>query len=186
MPNYRALATTIRDRLGFRIDVAAARTADRLVPAAFLAGLVSVEDAKLDPLAVRYEPAVFEKLRQVRDSVLPRSYNGIRRVQIADAPDEALKALATSYGYTQIMGWHVLVAPLVQHSVAELRNPVKHLNLAVELLEFNAATYLRKKDYASVLQIWNTGRPKGKTYDPQYVFHALNVMSAYQALGKDS
>jgi hypothetical protein len=180
--NSQVTAANIKSQLGGRINAAVVSTPQRLVPAAFLAGLISVENGKLDSRALRYEPHVLEKLRQVRDSVLLRSYNGIRRAQIASASDDALKALATSYSFTQIMGWHVLVAPLAEHSVAELRDPDKHLFFAVQLLEWDAGAYLKAKDYASVLRIWNTGRPNGKTFDSNYIANALAVMEAYRKL----
>lgn len=173
------LAKQIRAKLGFSVAEACR---DSIVSPQRLAGLISVENAQLNPLATRFEPAVFEKLRRVRDSWLPRTYNGIHRSAIRDASDAALRALATSYGYTQIMGWHVLTAPLAQHSVSELRDPARHLGFAVQLLEYDAGKYFRAGNYPAALHVWNTGSAMRPTHDPDYVANATGVAAAYRLL----
>lgn len=104
----RKLAHQIRDRFGAKIAKATEGTP---VPPKFVAGLIAVEAGKdrngqIKESATRFEPHVYEKLKQVRDGKLLQ-YNKIRRVKLADATDGALKALATSYSLTQIMGYWI-------------------------------------------------------------------------------
>ena len=54
----RSLAQRILTRLGPRITAACQGS---IVPTAFLAGMISVEDASLDPAAKRFEQGVFTK-----------------------------------------------------------------------------------------------------------------------------
>lgn len=68
-------------------------------------------------------------------------------------------------------------------TIADLRDPEQHLDYAVQLLEMNAGQYIKQGDWDSVMRIWNTGRPNGKTHDPDYVFNAGSVMDAYEELG---
>lgn len=176
----RKLAQQLRDRFGVGIHEA---TWGTIVPADFLASLISVEAGKdsrgqIKEDATRFEPHVYTKLKQVRDGKLLQ-YNKIRRAQLADASDDALKALATSCGLTQIMQWWSIHLGI---SVAELRGP-NHLKHAVKLLEMTAGNQLRTLDYEGTLRIWNTGRLGGKTHDADYVTNAGAVMDAYAELG---
>lgn len=175
----RKLAQQLRDRFGAKIAKATEGTP---VPPKFIAGLIAVEAGKdrngqIKESATRFESHVYEKLKQVRDGKLLQ-YNKIRRAQLADASDDALKALATSCGLTQIMQWWSIHMGI---SVAELRGP-NHLKHAVKLLEMTAGNQLRTLDYEGTLRIWNTGRPGGKTHDPDYVANAGAVMDAYAEL----
>ena len=99
-------AKQIRDRFGLRI---ARACQDTPIPPEFIAGLIGVEAGKdrngqFKESATRFEAHVFAKLKALRNGSL-KSYSRISRSQIKDASDEALEALATSYGLTQIMGW---------------------------------------------------------------------------------
>jgi hypothetical protein len=183
--NPKGLAVKIRAQLGAEISHACAMTT---VPEAFLAALISVENARLDPHASRFEKAVFEKLKALRNPLKfwRREWSGITPRDLRGLSDEALINLATSFGYTQIMGWHCLhnLRNLdgSAASVAQLRDSKLHLLYAVQLLELVARRYLKVKDYGAVLHIWNSGSPTGKTFDPGYVANALAVKNCYASL----
>ncbi len=171
------LAKQIRAKAGARL---ARSCADTIIPVAFLAGLISVENARLIEQgrgSTRFEAHVFTALKALRDGAR-RSYNSITRLDVRDATDAALRALATSYGLTQIMGWSMV--KMLKGGIADLRDPAKHLDLAVKRLIICGGRHLAQKDYASVLRIWNTGSPRGSTHDPDYVQNALAVMRAYE------
>src|SRR4051812_24414209 len=92
------------DRFGQRIADACAGSA---VPADFLAGFIGVEAGvdrrgQIREDATRFEPGVFRHLELVRDGLVS-SWSKITTADIANCTDGALKALATSYGLTQIM-----------------------------------------------------------------------------------
>ncbi len=151
------------------------------VPTAFLAGLVSVEDASLDPSATRFEPGIFSKLQRVRDGSLSQ-FNGITQSDIANASDAALRNLATSFGLTQIMGFHVIATFNNEITIADLRDPDQQLDLGVRFIETEAGSHLDNQEFDKVLRIHNTGKPNGVTFDPDYVPNALGVMSEYETL----
>lgn len=169
------LAAKIFRWLRTKIDAACEGS---FVPPPFVAGLVSVENSQLNPEAMRFEPHVFEKLKTLRAGSLA-SYNNIPTSKVKDASDEALRALATSYGLTQIMGWWSIH---LKCTVAELRDPEKHLGWGVILLQLTALRDLETEGFERVLRIWNSGSPTGKTHDPAYVANALKVMALYEAL----
>lgn len=176
----KALASQIHTRFGADIDAA---TNGTQISPAFLAGLISCEAGKdrkgqIKPAATRFEPHVYAKLQKLRAGTI-RTYNQITRSQILDATDESLKALATSYGLCQIMGWHAINT--LHCTVADLKDESKHLHLAVKMLELTAGAYLPDEP-SKAMRIWNTGRPDGVTYHADYTANAKAVRDAYEKL----
>jgi hypothetical protein len=96
-------------------------------------------------------------------------------------PDMDLRALATSWGLTQVMGYHMVGRP---GTVGALQNPEHHYYIACELLAEFAERYGFDvtADFEAMFRCWNTGRPDGKTYDPNYVPNGLRRMAVYHAL----
>ena len=177
------------------------------VPEAFLAGLISNENAQLLEWPSRFEPRVFRALRLVKLGLyvrrtkwgVARDYNGITRAHLQLATPQHLTALATSWGDTQVMGYHAFT---LHCSVSDLQDPSQHLPLAVRLLGLNSGAaaerqgrtnYFRLAALASgpserdqafecILRTWNGGGPKAATFSPAYVPHALAVIQAYERL----
>jgi hypothetical protein len=99
--------------------------------------------------------------------------------EFAAVPDDRLREYATSWGFTQIMGYHVVGRG---GDVRALVNPDEHYRFALELLTEFAADY--KLDLAAefeeMFRCWNTGQPYGKTFDPAYVSKGLGRMQMYR------
>jgi hypothetical protein len=98
--------------------------------------------------------------------------------EIASLGDEVLRELSTSWGFTQIMGYHVLGRGA---RVRDLLDPAYHYRLAVELLAEFAHDYALDpgSEFEEMFRCWNTGQPYGKTYDPAYVANGLGRMGLY-------
>jgi hypothetical protein len=200
------LMTEIRDRWGSEISKACQTSS---VPAAFLASLIA-EESGGNPNAKRFEPGVLHALWEVfvgRKKAFG-SIDGVNLLvyalpAIADPtkPDagtsslEALRSLftsslervdnlATSWGLTQVMGYHVLENwPEINHT-EDLLTPANELPLSLRLLAQFADRFgldLRK-DFGELFTCWNTGEPNGKTADPQYVPRGLARMAIYSQL----
>lgn len=98
----------------------------------------------------------------------------------------ALLHLSTSFGPTQIMGWHAVE---FGYDIADLTNLATHFERAVELLEqfdlrysiLSAQGFL-PGDVEPFLRCWNTGSPVGKTFDPDYVAIGENRFDVYGAI----
>jgi hypothetical protein len=105
------------------------------------------------------------------------------RLAIAALEDDVIRQLATSWGYTQIMGYHMVGRP---GTVKDLLDPVAHYRLAVELLEQFAADFHLdvQCEFPELFCCWNTGRPYGKTYDPSYVTNGMRRLEVYRALAQ--
>ena len=192
----------------FRVQVEAACEGS-IVPPALIAAFISQEAGKdrsgtIVPEATRFEPGVYKDLTDLRDTGkcyvagrLKNNYNGITRAHIADASNDAIAALSTSYQITQIMGWWVLAGQIkgwwpnerIQGTVAELRAPGRHLLYTVALMEGDSriVSRIKKGDKASIKEIariWNTGSPAGKTHHADYPENIYAAMKIYERLTK--
>jgi hypothetical protein len=187
----KSKARMVVDQVGRKILAAVAGTN---IDPAFLAGKIGVEagvrGGKIIESATRFESGVFQDLKDLRDKgwcivggKTKNNYSGVSRQQIMGASEAALKALATSYGLSQIMGWHMINN--LKGTISDLRDPDKHLIYTIKLMELVTGQFLTNKNYEACLRIWNTGKPTGKTYDPNYVFNALQVMKFAKPLLQD-
>jgi hypothetical protein len=110
---------------------------------------------------------------------LTGAFGANHQEELATLEDEALRELATSWGFTQIMGYHMVARP---GTVRELLDPERHFRIAIELLTELVEEYQLdpRREFAEMFRCWNTGRPYGETYDPHYVEHGLERMELYR------
>ena len=211
LPNLsaeRRLVQRVFERCDEAITEACAKSS---VPAEFLGALTANESGGYRD-ARRFEPAVYRHLEAVaagespaygsinlanlRDEIaaqlpagdaglhgryMTRGFADIHSGEIAKATDAALRDLATSWGYTQIMGYHMVGRA---GDVHQLLDPRFHFGMAVWLLsEFALDFHLDPgRDFEPLFRCWNTGRPRGRTYDPGYVENGLRRMQIYRRL----
>jgi hypothetical protein len=95
-----------------------------------------------------------------------------------------LRELATSWGFTQIMGYHVLGRHTAVHDLLE---PRFHYRVAVQLISELAQTFQldMAREFEKMFRCWNTGSPYGATFDPEYVAKGLRRLSIYRQLVKE-
>ena len=105
-------------------------------------------------------------------------------LSISELQEDALRVFASSWGYTQVMGYHLIGR---KGSIEDLCNPNTHYDYAIGLLgEFIRQFRLDPgKDLESLLHCWNSGRPSGKTFDPAYVPNGLRRSAIYRELMLD-
>ncbi len=181
------------------------------VPSEFLAALTANESGG-NPSASRFEPSVYRHLQAVAAGEAPvygriraadlnaqaqenrspkteefhtryltQPFGANNRQEIATSADDALRQLATSWGFTQIMGYHMVAR---RASVRDLLEPQFHYRVALELLsEFADAYQLNLgHEFEEMFRCWNTGRPYGKTFDPEYVENGMRRVGLYREL----
>ena len=170
------------------------------IPQSFIAALTANEsDKNVDPNSTRHEPAVLAKLVAVCLGQR-KSYNGVTAGMLwlshdgKESPEklsfrqlEHLQNAATSWGFTQIMGYHAL---RMGGSISELANPSRHYALTVKLLNECPANCKLKfgvdvdlsKDFEKMARWWNTGKPDGKTYHENYVPNILRRMTQWEQM----
>jgi hypothetical protein len=183
------LMQKIKVELGLPIAAAAASSS---VPAAFFAALIANESGG-NPSAERYEPRVFTALSDVYNGQTA-AYGSITRTKILnyvtgpitetasiDATDR-LKALATSWGITQIMGYEA-IAFTIESGADALRDPVVALKTTtLMLMDFARRFQISLSESGELFDCWNTGRPHQTTYDPKYIPNGLARMEIWNGL----
>jgi len=196
---------SIKAKWGAMIAAACAMSS---VPAAFLAALIANESGG-DPNAKRFESHVLLALWEV---LLGRktAYGSIGRAGLvqfvsgaslpvytapATLPADTYQrfdSLATSWGLTQVMGYHALDPQLfaVERQIAEgdlrdLKSSDNNLKVANHMLAQFAHRYQLDlaTDFPPLFACWNTGVPDpAKTFDPNYVPNGLARMKIYAEL----
>lgn len=207
----RGLMQRVYERFNQTIITAVAKTD---LPGSFLAALTANESGGRSD-AFFFEPKVYEHLKAVA-SGQSVAYGSIALKSLVsafqqnfDAKDEKfqawltalheseavhnitqfedadLRALSTSWGLTQIMGYHVVGRKI---AVRELLNPDIHYRLATQILADFAQRFGLKlsHDWEALFRCWNTGRPEGKTFDPEYVSKALQRMNLYRHISQSA
>jgi hypothetical protein len=193
------LMQSIRTKWGAAIDAACSASS---VPPDFLAALIGNEDGAHggDPAAKRFEKGVLAALWEVLLGRKP-SYQGIPRASLVQfvsgvalppvtaptslAPDalQRIDGLATSWGLTQIMGWHIFD---LGTTIDELKTPAGNLKAATKLLAQFITRYQldvrNETELGELFDAWNTGRPDGATFDPNYVTNGLARAAIYRTL----
>lgn len=127
----------------------------------------------------RFEKHVYKRLKKVREGKLA-DYEGVTTQMLADASDDALKNLATSWGPFQIMGYKCLHLNI---NVADLRGN-DAVYWGVKWINMEYGHLLKKGRYRDAFHYHNTGRVypadgKPTTYDPNYVSNGLEYMKHF-------
>jgi hypothetical protein len=142
---------------------------------AYLAALISLESSPPgNKRSERFEPVVYERLTELK--VLGRPFGGIPREFVLHKSDKALRELSTSYGLTQIMGFHCRELGC---SIQDLRSEY-HLQWAVAYMQSNYGRQAKKQDWQACFRIHNTGHPQGTTSRKDYVERGLIRMKYYK------
>lgn len=165
------------------------------VPPAFLAALVAGESGGHND-AKRFEKGVLAAIWEV---LLGRkaAYGSIGRSNLvgyvsgvsgtpisapATLPADAFQrvdALASSWGLTQIMGYHALEFGVTMDA---LQDPPQHLTIGTKMLAQFAQRFQLDlaADYPPLFACWNTGGPDcTKTFDPKYCANGVERMKIY-------
>lgn len=146
----------------------------------YLAALCMLECSGRKPSGSRYEKHVYLRLKLVK-SGLKRQYEHVKPDDLADAGDDALQNLASSWGPFQLMGYKCLLYDI---TVSDLRGE-DAIRWGVKWIMANYGRQLKAKDYKSAFHIHNAGTPfpkngKPRTHDPEYVTKGLKWMNYFK------
>jgi hypothetical protein len=172
----------LRTKMNYETEVKQICQEEGVAPNYILALIVLECSGRIPPQS-RFEPAVYEKLKQLRNGTL-KKYSTVINSQVRNESDETLKLLATSWGALQIMGYHcydlgVPIDALINHRSS--------LRLGIRWCKRNYGSYLSQENYGNAFHFHNTGKPMPffgitSTHDPSYVFKGLRYMSSFEDL----
>lgn len=154
-------------------------SAELNLPYEYFMALIVLECSGNRPSGTRFEPHVFNRLKDVRDGNR-RKYENVKPEIIANASDDALKNLATSWGPLQLMGYKCIG---MQVNVEDIRGD-DAVFYAMSWVNDEYGHLLRKGKFKDAFHMHNTGRKypligAPKTHDPKYVEKGLNYMDHY-------
>ena len=152
----------------------------------YLMALTVLECSGERPCGTRFELKRYRQLKQVRDGKR-RQWDGVKRSDLTGKSNAEIRALATSWGPFQIMGYHTITMSKKGPSVT-VEDLTNHNALAVGVrwVSDNYGNAIRSKRFKDAFHIHNTGRPYPKvgaprTYDPNYVSNGLQFIRYFQA-----
>jgi hypothetical protein len=193
------LMQSLKTRFGTTIAAACSASS---VPEAFMAALIANESGG-NVNAKRFEHSVLAAIWEV---LLGRkaAYGSLGRADLVayvtgiagpssgqravNAPNnlpgdafQRVDALATSWGLTQIMGYHALEFGV---TIDTLISPENGLEIATKLLAKFAISFRLDitRDFEQFFRCWNGGHPTAETFDPQYVANGLERMKLWKFL----
>lgn len=178
------------------------------VPESFWAALTANESAGVFD-AKRFEPGVYAHLQAVaagevkaygsitlpaitsaeetaraetyHAQILDAAWAAAHQAELAALDDATLRSLATSWGFTQVMGYHSLEW---RRPLAEIVVPATHYQTAARLMASFSSVYGLDPtaDFEAMARCWNGGHPTAKTWDPNYVPNLLRRMQVWDSL----
>lgn len=136
-----------------------------------------------DDLQAKLGQVAHRKSEEYHGQFLNPPFARQHRSALTRLEDETLREFATSWGCTQIMGYHLVGRA---GTVSDLIEPDFHFHLALQLLAEFAAHYQLDltREFAEMFACWNTGRPDGKCFDSCYLENGLRRMEIYRELVK--
>jgi len=136
-------------------------------------------------LAAEVQEMLHPKAGEFHSRYLTQSSRAIHRQALSVLEDEALREFASSWGFTQIMGYHMVGR---SGTVRDLLDPAFHFGVALQLLSEFAHDFQLDltREFEELFRCWNTGHPQGRSSDPAYVENALRRMNLYRALAPQS
>lgn len=157
----------------YHLDIERATVGTQIDPG-YMAAIISLESHPPgNRRSERFEAWVYERLIDLK--LNGRAFGTIPRNRIDTMSDSELKRMATSYGLTQIMGYHCLDLGC---SVDDLRGEY-HLQWAVVYMMRHYGDRAKNKDWTACFRIHNTGHPRGTTGRKDYVERGLARMFYY-------
>ncbi|MDI1233692.1 MAG: hypothetical protein PSX81_05385 [bacterium] len=146
----------------------------------YLKALCMLECGGRKEFAQRLEPHVYNKLKMVKFGTL-ENYEHVTKEMLADANDDALKNLASSWGPFQLMGYKCL---LLNIKAKDIRGD-NAVYYGTKWIDMTYGKYLKKEKYKDAFHIHNTGMPHPtiggpRTYDAEYCARGLKYMAYFK------
>jgi hypothetical protein len=132
------------------------------LPPSYLKALIVLESSGNKPANSRFENRVYKRL------VL--KYKG--RLSVA-----AIKNLSTSWGPFQLMGYQVNKLNI---HVKDIRG-ANSVKWGIKWINDSYGNYLREGKFEEAFRIHNTGKPNGRTFDPEYVKNGLMYIKYFNS-----
>jgi len=155
------------------------------LPYEYLMALAVLECSGEKPSGQRFERHVFNELMKVKEGKR-KKYEMATREKLESLNEDEIRALATSWGPFQIMGYKVFELDI---SIEDLSNDDDACYEGARWIKKQYGRYLKKKKWKDAFHIHNTGKRfplsgKPQTHYPYYVSDGLRYMKFYSGSSK--
>jgi hypothetical protein len=155
-------------------------SAEMDLPYEYLMALAVLECSGEKPSGQRFERHVFNELMKVKEG-RRKKYEMATREKLESLSEEEIRALATSWGPFQLMGYKVFELDI---SIEDLDNDEDACYQGARWIKKQYGRYLNKKKWKDAFHIHNTGKRfplsgKPQTHDPYYVADGLRYMKHF-------
>ncbi len=158
--------------------------ADMNLPAEYFLSLIVLECGGKKPSGNRFESHVYQALLDVQNGSR-RKYENIKQETLADASEEAIRNLATSWGPFQLIGYKCVGLDV---NIKDIRGD-DAVYYGMLWISNEYGKFLTKKKFKDAFHYHNTGRKyplvgKPKTHNPHYVHNGIKYMTEFEVLGE--
>ena len=152
------------------------------LPYPYLMSLAVLECSGEKPAGQRFERHVFNELMKVKAGKR-KKYEMATPEKLASLDEEEIRALATSWGPFQLMGYKVFELDL---SIEVLSNDDDACYHGARWIKKQYGRYLQKNKWKDAFHIHNTGKRfplsgHPKTHDPYYVSDGIRYMKFFSS-----
>jgi len=150
------------------------------LPPEYFKALIMLETSGRKKIPSRFEEHVYDELKAVQQKKR-KKYEHVSYRKIKDAPDRALRNLASSWGPFQIMGYKCLELGI---TINDLRGD-QSIEYGMQWIDKNYGKMLRRRQFKDAFHFHNTGKrfPKdgaSLTHNPDYVINGLKYMEYFK------
>jgi hypothetical protein len=155
-------------------------SAEMELPHDYLMALAVLECSGEKPSGQRFERHVFNELMKVKEGKR-KKYEMATREKLESLDEEEIRALATSWGPFQLMGYKVFELDI---SIEDLDNDEDACYQGARWIKKQYGRYLKKSKWKDAFHIHNTGKRfplsgKPQTHDPYYVADGVRYMKYF-------
>lgn len=152
------------------------------LPYAYLMSLAVLECSGEKPAGQRFERHVFKELMKVKEGKR-KKYELATHDKLKALDEEEIRALATSWGPFQLMGYKVFELDI---SIEELSNDEDACYHGARWIKQQYGSYLKRSKWKDAFHIHNTGKRfplsgRPRTHNPYYVSDGLRYMKFYSS-----
>jgi len=143
------------------------------LPPSYLMSVIMLESSGRKKAPLRFEKKIYNQLLQLKKGKI-KKFENLTPKDVKKLSKQELRALASSYGPFQIMGYKSFILNI---SLDSLKGK-KHLFYAVKWINLTYGNLLREGNYKDAFHIHNAGKKfpddgVSRTYDPDYVKNGL-------------
>jgi len=152
------------------------------LPPDYLLAVIMLESSGKKKVAVRYEASIYKKLKLLQNGKIDK-FENLRKSDLKGVKDKTLKALASSYGPFQIMGYKKYILKIPLDSLKGKNN----VYYAVKWIDLSYGEMLRNEEFKDAFHFHNTGKRypvigEPQTHDPEYVENGLSYQKYFKTI----